>query len=100
MASLVKDQTNPISNKRCIHVYTHPNWKLYTFTWVFTLQEKETPVPSNAGIEILGMFKLYKLGSKTNLKKKSKKFKGSLWFKVMNFPIYSIQREVIKKMKL
>ena len=40
--------------------------------------------------------KLYQLESKF-LKKNPKQILGSFWFKVMNSPLYSIQREVIKE---
>jgi len=30
-------------------ICTHPKWKLYTSTMGFTMHEKQTPIPPNAG---------------------------------------------------
>ena len=35
-----------------IRNYFDPKWKLYTFIMGFTMHEKKTPVPSDAGCEI------------------------------------------------
>ena len=56
---------------------------------------EKTSVPPNAGGGIqscVGMLNFYQLGSKF-----IQKIIGSFLFKVMNSPIYSIQREVIKE---
>ena len=46
--------------------YTHPKWKLYKFIMGFTMYEKKTPVPPNAGREIQSFVGIlnYQLGSK------------------------------------
>ena len=58
---------------------------LYTVIMGFIILEIKTPIPPNVGS-----------GTQSYLLKST----GSFRFKVMNSPIYSIQREVIKKMKL
>ena len=72
----------------------------------FTMYEKKKPVPHNAGSEIqscLGMLKLIswavgllKESPPHPPKKNQKKIITSFWFKVVNSPIYLIQREVIE----
>ena len=58
----------------------------------FTISEIKTPVPPNAGNEIQSFVRMLNLiGWGVSLLKKNPK-----WFKVLNFPIYSIQREVIR----
>ena len=64
----------------------------------FTIPEIKTPVHPNAGNEIqsfVGMLNFISWG--VSQKNNPNKLIESFWFKVMNVPIYSIQREVIKE---
>ena len=44
---------NPLKiEKNTILIKYDPKWKLYTFMMGFTMHEKKTPVPPDAGCEI------------------------------------------------
>ena len=66
------------------------------------MHEKQTAVPHNAesGFQsFVGMLNFHQLVSKF-IKKIQQTIIRSFWFKVMNSPVYSIQREVIKEFEV
>ena len=60
------------------------------------MDEIKTPIPPKTGSGIQSFIRALNFYQCEFIKKKSKKITGSFRFKVINSPIYSIQREIIK----
>ena len=100
--SWLGDDSNVEMRVRCgitpRYRYTHTTWKLHFYNEIyFAWGGKNTPIPLNAS-EIQSFVRMLTLSSGEWVYKKNMKtkFTGSCRFKVLNSPIHSIQREVMK----